>query len=146
MKWRVADSPAMTMIFPSCSVELLTLPQWRRFFNMRINNSMRLTDRQKKSTMTTKGNVPKSSPLRTDTLCQGAIRRGTWESEIRVSDFPCFIRKQTGSRPNALSPCLYHDSRLRQEQGGEQRAEYFCSLHPDPSFLPVSRLVYTLVP
>ena len=42
----------------------------------------------------------------------------------------------SGSRPNALNVCLYHDYRLRQKQGGEQRAEYFCSLHPDPPFLP----------
>ena len=31
------------------------------------------------------------------------------------------------SRPNALSLCLYHDYRLRQKQGGEQRAGYFSS-------------------
>lgn len=42
--------------------------------------------------------------------------------------------------------CLYHDYRLRQEQGGEQRAEYFCPSHPDLPFLPVSRLVHNLVP
>ena len=52
----------------------------------------------------------------------------------------------SGGRPNALSFCLYHDYRLRQEQGGEQRAEYFCPSHPDPSFLPVSRVVHNLVP
>ncbi len=44
MKCRLADSPAMTTIFPSCRVELLA-PQWRRFPSMRINNSLRF-DRQ----------------------------------------------------------------------------------------------------
>ena len=47
----------------------------------------------------------------------------------------------SGTRPNALSLCLYHDYRLRQKQGREQRAEYFFSSHPDPTSLPVSRLV-----
>lgn len=46
-----------------------------------------------------------------------------------------------GNRPNALSLCLYHNYHLWQKQGGEQKAEYFGSSHPDPSFLPISRLV-----
>ena len=45
-----------------------------------------------------------------------------------------------------MTLCLHHDYRLRQKQGGEQRAEYFCFSHLDPFFLSASRLVYDLVP
>lgn len=48
----------------------------------------------------------------------------------------------SGSWPETLPLCLNRDYRLRRKQGGEQRTEYFCSLHPDSSFIPVSRLVY----
>ena len=75
--------------------------------------------------------------------CQGATRGGDLGLRDSPVGFPLleisFV--SSGSRPKALSLCLYHDYRLRQKQGGEQRAEYFCPSHPDPSFLPVSRLV-----
>lgn len=78
--------------------------------------------------------------------CQGATPGG----DLGLRD-PCvgfslleisFV--SSGSRLNAfISLCLYHDYRLRQKQGGDQRAdEYFYSSYADPSFPPVSRLVY----
>ena len=84
--------------------------------------------------------APRGARLRRGGYCQGAGGPGSARFVCRIS----FVRDSfvsSGSRPNALSLCLYHDYRLRQKQSGEQRAEYFCSSHPDPTSLPVSRLV-----
>ncbi len=69
--------------------------------------------------------------------CQGATRGGPGCAKFVCRIF--FV--SSGSRPNALSFCLYHGYRLRQKKGRKKRAEYFCSSHPDPSFLSVSRLI-----
>ena len=57
-----------------------------------------------------------------------------------------FLVIYIGKQATSGSLCLYHDHRLRQKQGGEQRAGYFCSSHPNPSLISASRLVYDLVP
>lgn len=54
MKCRLVDFPAMIMIFLLYNIKLLTLPQWQQLFNIKINNSMRLTNRQKKLTQSPK--------------------------------------------------------------------------------------------
>lgn len=51
---------------------------------------------------------------------------GAWVWEMRVSDFLCYIGKQTECVFLMITVC--------------------CSSHPDPSLLLVSRLVYDLVP
>lgn len=49
IKYRLVNFFVMTMIFLLCNVKLLISLQWQQFFNMRINNSIRLIYRQKKS-------------------------------------------------------------------------------------------------
>ena len=47
--------------------------------------------------------------------------------EMRVSDFLCYIYREAGhigKQAECVILCLYHDYRLRQKQGGEQRAGY----------------------
>lgn len=81
------------------------------------------------------------------TYCQSSTRGGG-RGEPGSARFICrifFLLEisfvSSGGKPHALSLCFYHDYHLRQKQGGEQRAEYFCFSHSDLFFLPVSRLV-----